>query len=204
LATSSNKTIWWSTTELLRGLALPTPIVNPQDYMAFHLPTDLPTYLPTSLVEPKSVQLSSTRLSMNLFNPPTFFHLLTWLSLNSFNQLSSAHFNWSLNFIQPIFFHLLRQLNLNSISQLFHLLAYSVESEIIQPTFLSTWLIWLSLKFIQPNFFICLLIWSSLKFIQPTFSSAHWVESEFIQLTFSSAQLVESESGFELPGWVQI
>jgi hypothetical protein len=31
LATSSNKTIWWSTTELLRGLALPTPIVNPQD-----------------------------------------------------------------------------------------------------------------------------------------------------------------------------
>jgi hypothetical protein len=106
--------------------------------MAFHLPTDLPTYLPT--YPPPWLSLNPfnfhpTQLSVNLFDPPTFFHLLTWLSLNSFNQLSSAHFDCSLNFIEPIFFHLLLQLNLNSISQLFHLLAHSVESEIIRPTF---------------------------------------------------------------------
>jgi hypothetical protein len=107
-------------------------------------------------------------------------------------------------------------LNLNSISQLFHLLAHSVESEIIRPTFPSACSFGLSLKFIRPKFFICLLIWASLKFIQLTFSSAHWVESEsiqltfssahsieseFIQLTFSSAHSVESELGLELMGW---
>jgi hypothetical protein len=57
-----------------------------------------------------------------LFDPPTFFHLLTWLSLNSFNQLSSAHFDCSLNFIH---------------SANFFSSAPSVESEFNQPTFSS-------------------------------------------------------------------
>ncbi len=189
--------------------------------MAIHLPTDLPTYRPPWLsLNPFNfhplgwVWIYSIHWLSFICSPgwvwvsfTQFFFICSFRLESEFlsaNLFSSAHFDWSLNFIQPIFFHLLLQLNLNSISQLFHLLAHSVESEIIQPTFPSTWLIWLSLKFIQPNFFICLLIWSSLKFIQLTFSSAHWVEFEFIQLTFSSGQLVESESGFELPGWVQI
>jgi hypothetical protein len=95
---------------------------------------------------------------MNLFDPPTFFHLLTWLSLNSLNQLSSAHFDWSLNFIQPIFFHLLLQLNLNSISQLFHPLAHLVESEIYSAQLFHLLAHLVESEIHSANFFICSLI----------------------------------------------
>jgi hypothetical protein len=149
--------------------------------MAFHLPTDLPTYLPTSLVEPKSVQLSSTRLSMNLFDPLTFFHLLTWLSLS---------------FIHPIFFHLLISIGVwISFSQFIFICSFRLESEFHSANFFSS-APSVESEFNQPTFSsACLFSWVRNHSANFSIYLTHLVESEIhsAQLFHLLAHLVESE-----------